>query len=211
MKETIHNPSIRSEENRIFQNGTLEKLTHTNSIVAIFVYCISAIGMIVYGISNFEISFRRALWLLLGGRFVFTFIEYLMHRYVYHSGESMNNQTWQYKVHGIHHQHPKVKSQLAMPLPIGILLLTAFYFIFTLVMRDMVWFFFPGFVLGYSFYLLMHYLIHTLRAPKNYLKYFWWHHHMHHAREDKAYGLSTRFWDRVFGTMPPKPRKKRLI
>jgi len=59
--------------------------------------------------------------------------------------------------------------------------------------------FYPGFVLGYLLYDSMPYAI----RPGNLLKWMkplWRNHHMHHYKShDKDFGVSTIFWDGVFG------------
>jgi sterol desaturase/sphingolipid hydroxylase (fatty acid hydroxylase superfamily) len=61
--------------------------------------------------------------------------------------------------------------------------------------------FFPGFMLGYLIYASMHYAIHAWKPPFNWLKPLWRNHHLHHyANEEKGFGVSSMFWDRVFGT-----------
>jgi len=189
---------------RLFDNAFLEKLTHTNSKVAITIYVATAMGVLVYGLSTIPTTFIQVFVLFNLGRVTFTLVEYLLHRYVYHSGKYDQPTEWQFKIHGVHHKHPKVEDQLAMPIPLAIVILGSFFFLFYYLMGSNSFFFFPGFVLGYAFYLTMHYLIHMRKAPKNYFKWFWRHHHLHHRFDDRAFGLSSRLWDRVFRTMPPK-------
>ena len=189
---------------RLFNNAFLEKLTHTNSKVAISIYVATALGVFVYGLSTIPTTFIQVFVLFNLGRLSFTLVEYLLHRYVYHSGEYNRPTEWQYKVHGIHHEHPNVEDQLAMPIPLALSILFLFYLLFSVIMGPLALFFFPGFLFGYAFYLTMHYLIHVRKAPKNFFKWFWRHHHLHHRFDHLAFGLSSRLWDRVFRTMPTK-------
>ncbi|MFT5725758.1 MAG: 4-hydroxysphinganine ceramide fatty acyl 2-hydroxylase [Bacteroidia bacterium] len=202
----MKNETIKSQP--LFRNQTLEKLTHTNSKVAIGIYVLMSLTALVYGIYATAITFWQAFLLFNLGRLTFTLVEYVLHRYVYHSGEYDKPISWQFKVHGVHHKHPNVKDQLAMPIPIALVILILFFILFTFMMGQISLFFFSGFVIGYSFYLTMHYLIHVRKAPKNYFRWFWRHHHLHHRFDDIAFGLSSRIWDRVFRTMPPKRLKE---
>lgn len=55
-------------------------------------------------------------------------------------------------------------------------------------------------------YISMHYAQHRVRKPiyKPWQK-LWVHHAYHHYKDPYvAFGVSTRLWDYVFGTMPPK-------
>jgi len=76
-------------------------------------------------------------------------------------------------------------------------------FIFKLIMGNYAFAFLPGFLVGYSLYLLVHYSVHAYQPPKNILKILWVHHGIHHYKNNKvAYGVSSPLWDVVFKTMP---------
>lgn len=64
-----------------------------------------------------------------------------------------------------------------------------------------------GIVAGFLRYEHVHWRIH-FRAPANAREELLRVHHLsHHFRNPKAYhGVTTRFWDRVFGTLPPGHR-----
>ena len=64
--------------------------------------------------------------------------------------------------------------------------------------------FFPGFMIGYLAYVSMHYAIHAFAPPK-YMKALWRNHHLHHYKyPEKGFGVSSTFWDMIFGTVPEK-------
>lgn len=68
--------------------------------------------------------------------------------------------------------------------------------------------FFPGFVTGYLMYVSMHYAIHAY-APPSFLKVLWRNHQLHHYKyPDKAFGVSSVLWHKVFGTMPERKSDK---
>ena len=64
------------------------------------------------------------------GWIIFTLIEYLAHRYAYHSGEYRVEGHWQYKVHGYHHDFPKDEERLVMPIWLAFILLGLFFGVF---------------------------------------------------------------------------------
>lgn len=67
--------------------------------------------------------------------------------------------------------------------------------------------FFSGFIFGYLIYVSIHFAIHAFPPPK-YLKVLWRNHHLHHYKyPDKAFGVSSVFWDTVFGTLPNRKTK----
>jgi len=191
------------------------KAPKTNSMAAISTYVVIAIIIFTYGIFAIEKPFLLKLGFLVAGTLLFTLMEYVFHRFVYHSGEDyMAEDNWQYKVHGVHHDHPTDKDLLAMPIPLAILLSAVFFGLFWLLMKENSFFFWPGFFTGYAAYLYVHYIVHTRKPPQNAFKILWTHHHLHHyVYDNKAYGVSSPLWDVIFGTMPPKnqpiPRQKR--
>jgi sterol desaturase/sphingolipid hydroxylase (fatty acid hydroxylase superfamily) len=64
--------------------------------------------------------------------------------------------------------------------------------------------FFAGFISGYLVYVSLHYAIHAYAPPKL-LKTLWRNHHLHHYKyPDKAFGVSSMLWDKLFGTMPDR-------
>lgn len=196
-------------------DGTTYKAPKTNSMAAISTYVVISISVFIYGLFQIESTLLSKVALLITGVLVFTLLEYIFHRFVYHSGDDyLAEENWQYKVHGVHHVHPTDKDLLAMPIPLAILLSSIFFGIFWLLMGVNTFFFWPGFFIGYAAYLYVHYIVHTRKPPSNALKILWSHHHLHHyVYDDKAYGVSSPLWDVIFGTMPPKgqpiPRQKR--
>ncbi|OMP31413.1 sterol desaturase family protein [Mangrovimonas sp. DI 80] len=185
------------------------KVVKTNSMLAVGVYLLLSLAVLIYGFFKIDLFFANKLLLLILGLLLFTLIEYLAHRFLYHSGEDYKNEAnWQYTVHGVHHAYPKDEGLLAMPIPLAILLGALFFALFYVIMGEYTYLFWPGFFFGYAAYLYIHYIIHARRPPKNWFRYLWKHHHLHHHKfDDKAYGVSSPLWDIVFGTMPPKKQQ----
>ena len=120
---------------RLFQNPFLEKMSHTNPRVVIGFFVISSLAIITWGIVATDRSVMHVLGLWIAGLVFFTLVEYLMHRFMYHSGPDYQEPgRWQYTIHGIHHDYPKDEDRLAMPLPLAIMLASAFYLIFWLIL-----------------------------------------------------------------------------
>src|SRR5690606_5061461 len=61
--------------------------------------------------------------LFITGMVTWTFVEYLIHRYLFHIKESK----FQYMIHGVHHEYPRDKERLMMPPLPGLVLLCVFY------------------------------------------------------------------------------------
>ncbi|MBK8339543.1 MAG: sterol desaturase family protein [Flavobacteriales bacterium] len=102
------------------------------------------------------------------------------------------------------------KKRLALPPLMSVLLAVVFLSIFRALLGEFGWAFGGGFMVGYATYLLAHYAIHIHRPPKNFLNVIWKHHNIHHfVGHEGAFGVSSPFWDYVFGTMPPPPVARR--
>lgn len=182
------------------------KIPKTNSLVAVSLYMVLGFCALVYGVLNIEAGPWSKVVLPFAGALFFTFIEYVAHRFLYHSGEDYTNEAnWQYTMHGVHHVHPNDKGLLAMPILLALVLAAAFFGLFYLAMGDLAYFFWPGFLMGYATYLYIHYTIHARKPPNNIFGYLWKHHLLHHhIYDDKAFGVTSPLWDYVFRTMPPK-------
>lgn len=194
---------------QLFHNPLLERFTRTNFPVVITTLVILSLSIFSYGIIEIELKIILQMGIFFLGFLFFTLAEYLIHRFIFHSGEYTNTQKWQFKIHGIHHATPQDKERLALPLPLAIVISGVFFFLYWNVMGKYSFFFFPGFLFGYAFYLVIHYLIHTKRPPRNVFRFLWKHHHIHHHKNDnQAFGVTTPLWDIVFNTMPSAKRNK---
>ncbi len=191
---------------RIFTNPVLEKMSRTHISIPIAIFLGVSICALYLGISTLQIPFWRAASLILSGFLVFTFVEYMMHRFLYHMvPDSKWKDKIQYSLHGVHHDYPKDKDRLALPPFITALYAAILYLFFDLIMGDLTYYFLPGFLCGYTMYLGVHFIVHAFQPPKNFLKALWVNHAIHHYKDpDVAFGVSTPLWDYVFGTVPKK-------
>jgi sterol desaturase/sphingolipid hydroxylase (fatty acid hydroxylase superfamily) len=189
---------------QLFKNPVLEKLSRTHIAIPLTLYAIIAVGFLVYGTMFIGLAPLKLAALFVGGLLTFTLAEYLMHRYLYHHEPSTEKgRKFIYTVHGVHHEFPKDKDRLAMPPLLAVVLIVILFSLFYLIMGEAVYGFLPGFILGYSLYLFVHYAVHAYAPPKNFLKVLWVNHGIHHYKEpDRAYGVSSPLWDVIFGTLP---------
>lgn len=190
----------------LFNNRFLEKLSRTSTSVPVTIFCIFAAGLLYWGIAYKGLLWWQSVVLFCTGFLLFTLIEYLTHRYFFHMVTSTTlREKLQYAFHGVHHDYPKDKSRLAMPPLASVTISIVLFLILEWVMGSYVFGFLPGFVLGYSAYLVVHHLVHAYPPPNNFLKVLWINHSIHHYRDHtNAYGVSSPLWDYIFGTMPKK-------
>ena len=200
-----------NDSGRIFQNPMLEALTKTHIAIPLTIFYGTGLLALYGSLAWLNLSMLPVIALFLVGVFIFSLVEYLVHRYFYHMGaDSPRKARIQYVFHGVHHDHPRDKKRLALPPLMSVLIAAIFVGIFRLVLGEYGFSFGGGFMTGYATYLLAHYSIHVYNPPKNFLKVIWKHHNLHHFVGDTgAFGVSSPFWDHVFGTMPEDPRAKR--
>jgi len=203
-------PTFERPENsgteRLFRNPFLEKLTRTHISVPIIIFIVYAASLVTFNIINSSVPVLLSIALFFLGWIFFSWVEYQVHRRVFHlSTNTPQREKFQYTVHGVHHHHPKDKDRLAMPPVLSVLIATVLLFIFKLFIGDYVFAFLPGFLVGYAFYLLIHYLVHIHRPPKNIFRHLWINHSIHHYKDgEMVFGVSTPLWDYVYGTMYKK-------
>jgi sterol desaturase/sphingolipid hydroxylase (fatty acid hydroxylase superfamily) len=190
---------------KMYDNRWLELLSLSGPRLMITFHIVLIGLQITIGFQNtvfdlFQVALRFSL-----GIFFWTLAEYFLHRHLFHiKSEQPWVKAFHFAMHGYHHEVPHDANRLFMPPVPALLFLAVFWLLFYGFLGDGVWFFLPGFELGYLMYSIVHYSVHTRKAPKGFEKL--WHHHMiHHYKEpEKAFGVSSTMWDRMFRTMPEK-------
>jgi len=211
-------PKVTTEHHKgqaqIFDNPFLESLTKSNVKSNAVVYGLTVAIVIYVALYIIDLSFLTFISLFTFALFSWTFAEYVLHRYLFHwMSENKYAKRFHFIMHGNHHLYPKDIERILMPpvpgLIMGSILFGVFYIFFNIIgFPDLTWAFFPGFFLGYLLYSFFHYATHTVRPPDRF-KNIWNHHLLHHYKyPEKAFGVSSTIWDRVFRTMPPKQNHK---
>jgi sterol desaturase/sphingolipid hydroxylase (fatty acid hydroxylase superfamily) len=191
---------------KLFQNPLLEKLSRTHIAVPLTIFSLFSGALLAWSITHTSLSAVTTIGLFVLGLLAFTWVEYVVHRYVFHM-KTYNEvrAKLQYMIHGIHHEYPKDKDRLAMPPLLSVVIATILLLLFRLVMGDFVFAFLPGFLVGYAAYLGVHYMVHAFAPPKNFLKRLWINHGTHHYKNgEMIYGVSSPLWDYIYGTMTEK-------
>ena len=188
----------------LFKSKFLEGLTRTHIAAPLIVFSIYSGTLIYLGLTEKGLNTLEVIGLFFSGMLLFSLVEYVMHRYLFHLAPTTPaREKFVYSVHGVHHDFPKDKDRLAMPLIFSIPLATLFLGFYYLIMGNMAFAFTPGFLMGYSSYLWVHYMVHAFRVPNNIFKILWVHHGIHHYKEpERAFGVSSPLWDLIFRTMP---------
>jgi len=191
---------------RLFKNPILEKLSRTHISVPLVIFFSYASALLYWSITHTSLSILATVAMFMVGLIAFTWVEYMVHRYLFHMGADTEQRAKvQYTLHGVHHEFPKDKERLAMPPIVSITISTALLFLFRLVLGDLVFSFLPGFLAGYAAYLSIHYMVHSFQPPKNFFKILWVNHSIHHYKNgEEVFGVSSPLWDYIYGTMIKK-------
>jgi sterol desaturase/sphingolipid hydroxylase (fatty acid hydroxylase superfamily) len=191
---------------QLFTNPILEKLSRTHIAVPLTIFTLYSVGLLYWSITHTSLSAGFTSAMFFTGFISFTLIEYLVHRYLFHmSTYTRFREKFQYTVHGVHHEFPKDKTRLAMPPLLSVTISTGLLFALRLVLGDITFSFLPGFLVGYAYYLAVHYMVHVYQPPKNFFKILWINHAVHHYKDGEyVFGVSSPLWDYVFGTMREK-------
>ncbi len=135
---------------------------------------------------------------LIAGRLTWPAIEYLVHGVLAH-----RFRTFVSPLHWTHHRDPRaVFTSPAAVVPGALVVLLAAQLLLGAAAGAC---FAAGVVWGFFHYEYVHWRIH-FRAPRNAREERLRRHHLaHHHRNPRAYhGVTTRFWDRVGGTLPER-------
>src|SRR5262245_789593 len=116
----------------MFDNEVLEKFSRIHPVTPFVVY-VPVILVALYRTYSRDVGFLTAAGIVLGGLFVWTLTEYVLHRYVFHwYKDTPFGRRVHFLLHGVHHDFPNDGDRLVMPLltsaPLAILFYTAFYF-----------------------------------------------------------------------------------
>lgn len=155
------------------------------------------------GLTNMNKVFSTFLFCL--GVFVWTLIEYCMHRFLFHLDEWLpdNNAalTLHFLLHGVHHYLPMDRYRLVMPPTLGIVLMAPIYkTVFGLLPTYWAYSGFAGGLFGYVCYDLTHYFLHHAKLPSYMRKLKKYHLEHHYKNYQLGFGVTSWFWDNVFGT-----------
>ncbi len=191
---------------KLFKNKYLDLLTRTSPLIIIPLDLLIIVAVVYYGYRNQQFEFSRHWYLFIVGIFSWTLMEYVMHRFAFHfESEKKKVQDTVYAIHLVHHHYPNDEDRLFQPPLVNLLLASVFVAFFYLILGGLTFIFTPGLILGYILYSSIHYSIHKFKPPFAFLKPIWRHHNLHHFRyQDRAFGVSSPFWDHIFRTMPPK-------
>ncbi len=135
---------------------------------------------------------------ILFGLFIFSYLEYAVHRWLFHGSVQIIAQG-----HRAHHENPQGYDALPFFLPSLVILgLTG---VFVLLMPLSYAFLLSGtMAFGYVTYGLSHFSIHHTRFRQPLARRWAANHHIHHYHPESNFGVTTPLWDILLGTRYPR-------
>jgi sterol desaturase/sphingolipid hydroxylase (fatty acid hydroxylase superfamily) len=192
----------------MFKNDFLENLSKIHFSVPLFIY-VPVVIFYTYKAFVNNISFLAYIGYFILGALVWSATEYVLHRFIFHY---MPKSDWGKRIHfifhGVHHDYPRDSKRLVMVPSVSIPLAVAFYFLFSLFLKNQdLYAFFSGFVVGYLAYDMTHYAIHHANFKSPFWKKIKQHHMLHHYDDPtKGYGVSSVLWDKILDSDFPKKK-----
>lgn len=200
----------------LYENPILEKLSCTQPRTLALVFTPIIVCLFYLGARQQSLVMTGLTFLF--GLFLWTFFEYLIHRFAFHyqpgksKWEKINPIYYGQMVHNIHHSYPNDKLRIVTPIIITLPLAVVFYFLFSFIFGIYVYTTFSGFLLGYMLYDLLHARTHINPMPSRIGKYLKFYHMRHHYQVDgKLFGVTMPLWDHVFKTYEAQTLRKPKI
>lgn len=189
---------------RLFGSDFLERFTRT-SLTTIILFWVSVSALcIAIGAHQGSFSPARLAFAIIAGAAIWTIVEYLLHRFVFHLDRWVPAaRPLTFLIHGCHHADPSDAGRDIMPLagsiPIFATLLGA---AFLAIDRAFAFVLMGGFALAYLSYDLLHYGCHQWRFGGGIGAYLKRHHLIHHYVDgERNFGVTSPVWDWFFGTL----------
>lgn len=229
-------PAVRFANNddascRMFDGRLQETLSHVRPWVphVIFLPAIALALATAFGTA----TPARVGVQVLGGLAIWTLLEYVIHRAIFHPPQWIEDDTrriasslapdqavlpalptlrhkFYFVVHGVHHDYPNDSTRLVMPPSVSVPLSALFFLGFTAIFGTAAPAVFAGFATGYLAYDTIHFAVHASGtwAPVRALKRRHFRHH--YADSTRDFGVSSPLWDVVFRTLGTGKTTRRL-
>jgi 4-hydroxysphinganine ceramide fatty acyl 2-hydroxylase len=235
--EQVHQPRHVKDSARLFGPDILEMFTRTSwyvvpmvwgpitmflATLSIMQFSDSSITgqQLLKGMSNptaivntlSSTSFAKFVPCFLLGNLIWTLLEYGLHRFLFHIDDVLPDANWalvlHFLLHGIHHYLPMDRLRLVMP--------PLLFFVLSYPFTQLGHLLFPksianGIIAGaFTFYILydcMHYALHHTKLPQYMAEMKKYHLAHHYKNFELGFGVTSKVWDYVFGTVLPVTSK----
>ncbi len=212
-------PRAAAHPVRLFDNDLLERCTHTSVTTIISFWLLVAFGAVGVGVGQGRMTGGGVAVVFLSGVVAWTFVEYMLHRFVFHLDRLLPAAgRFCFLLHGCHHADPSDASRDIMPLVGSVPAMCGLAAAAISVLGEaggLV--FFGAFALAYLAYDVTHYGCHQWSLPGRIGTYLKRHHLLHHHLDDtRHFGVTSPLWDWCFRTLRPRrngggPRGKQAV
>ncbi|HLG80896.1 MAG TPA: sterol desaturase family protein [Bradyrhizobium sp.] len=162
----------------------------------LYVYPFVVGGLLLYHVDGSAFAVHRHLWMAaVCGVMLWTLVEYLVHRFVYHKVPLLKD------LHGMHHAHPS--DLIGSPMWVSAAIFCCMFFLLARLWgTEIACGAMAGLIAGYVWYLVIHDAVHRWQLAENsWLRSHRLRHLRHHRYPVPGnFGVTTSFWDVVFGT-----------
>jgi sterol desaturase/sphingolipid hydroxylase (fatty acid hydroxylase superfamily) len=175
---------------------TVMRLSRVGYYSEFIIYPVLAVGLLATAAWRYPERAGLLAATFVGGGALWTLVEYVLHRFVLHHVPYIK------EMHDAHHEEQE--ALIGTPVWLSLLIFLVFVFTPLWLLTDPVTTagLSAGMVIGYFFYGGVHHLIHHTTGGPGSFGYKLKHRHAlhHHYSEDGNFGVTTGFWDIVFGT-----------
>jgi sterol desaturase/sphingolipid hydroxylase (fatty acid hydroxylase superfamily) len=153
--------------------------------------------------------------IFVSGLLSWTLLEYGLHRFSFHTrSQSPFLKPFNSGLHLLHHRSPSDQRYIASPvilaLPVYLLLVAGARLV--LGSPDRALFAGSGLLLGFLIYEQIHYRTHLKPAKSAWMRHLKRHHMAHHFVDSQnLFGVTSDFWDRIFGTSRARDRASKRL
>ena len=166
-------------------------------------YPLSVAALVAAGLSS---AVRPSVWTaaFIVALAAWTLIEYVLHRFVFHHFPMIE------AMHENHHENPRAFIGSPVWLSLSIFAFGVFPPLWLGLGFDLTSAVVAGLMTGYLWYMVVHHAVHHWPIDeRSWLYAARVRHLLHHYRSDQcSFGVTTGFWDYVFGTVPGPRRTK---
>ena len=173
----------------------------------LFVYPTVVGGLLLYDLDSRGFALHLHWWFAaVWGAMLWTLIEYLVHRFVYHKVPILR------ELHGMHHSRPC--DLIGAPIWVSIVSFSSVFFLLALLWDvEIASGTTSGLIVGCVSYLLIHNAVHRWQLDeKSWMRSHRLRHLRHHHHPIPGnFGVTTGIWDLVFGTaiLPGRAHERR--
>lgn len=187
---------LKSKEPFMDTQGFLNKFAahKSNYLVGFFTDPATALFLLVWEVFVLRTNPLAITGAFVGGVLSWTLLEYIFHRFVYHKGNTLAH-----KGHLMHHESPKLLLGMPWFITSGVFWLL-WYLLAVRLELHLVMSVCSGLMIGYFIYCTFHHVEHHYSIANKWFRGLTKHHNIHHSLRDVNFGVTNRFWDRVFGT-----------